>query len=48
MEEVNLAKNKSGRGACPRLRESGGKPPFLTCSSQAMLFWLDNLSRQIQ
>ena len=23
--------NKSGRGACPRCWESGGKPPFLTC-----------------
>src|SRR5215216_1064722 len=25
-------KNKSGRVACPRCCESGGKPPFLTCS----------------
>jgi 4-amino-4-deoxy-L-arabinose transferase-like glycosyltransferase len=24
--------NKSGRGACPRSPNSGGKPPFLTCS----------------
>src|SRR5262249_1849864 len=27
-----IEKNKSGRGACPRTCESGGKPPFLTCS----------------
>ena len=32
--------NKSGRGACPRTCESGGKPPFLTCSLLVMTLLL--------
>ena len=38
------SKNKSGRGACPRCSESGGKPLFLTCSSFAVLLILGALS----
>ena len=30
--------NKSGRAACPRLSECGGKPLFLTCSLLLVLF----------
>ncbi len=32
--------NKSGRVACPRCSESGGKPPFLTCSLLEVLVLL--------
>jgi len=37
------SKNKSGRGACPRSPNSGGKPLFLTCSSFAVLLILGAL-----
>src|SRR5689334_23139125 len=37
VETTTVAANKSGRGACPRSSNSGGKPLFLTCSAPQVL-----------
>src|SRR5215211_466035 len=36
--------NKSGRVACPRPSNSGGKPPFLTCSILVLLICLPSVA----
>src|SRR5829696_1731035 len=40
--------NRSGRGACPRRWESGGKPPFLTCSLFQRLRFLIALTQRLR